>query len=105
MRMLEEYILVAASRRSEILTSGDRYEQSILVGEPTGPSTDHPKCRPKPSLVRYLPRPNFLCMASTFVTSCRVCDDAISRTQRRKAVSAPSTIFVWSPSVRGRHTM
>lgn len=30
----------------------------------------------KPIFVRYLSRPNFLWMASTFVTSCSVCEEA-----------------------------
>ena len=38
--------LVAASNLAAVFTCGERYEASILSGDPMAPSMAHPKCIP-----------------------------------------------------------
>eukprot|EP00967_Tisochrysis_lutea_P048356 scaffold59039_cov29-Tisochrysis_lutea.AAC.2 len=93
MRIETPYILVADSRRAARFTLGERYEQSILMLVPTAPSIAHPKLSPYPIRVVYRPL-KCRTMRSFSLKACSFTDDWIARTERRKAVKAPSHIRV-----------
>lgn len=42
---------VAASKREDIFTLGDKYDASILNSDPIAPSIPQPICNPKPILI------------------------------------------------------